>query len=375
MAQKPLLDYLETLPDPRLQAKCSHVLSEVVFMATCAMMCGFDTWSEITLFAKEREQWFRRWLSLPGGVPSHDTFNRVFAILPPDSLKSIFQEWVSDILDNDTLSGQLAIDGKALRATAKGKGANPVHMVNAWSTELGMCIGQQKVDQKSNEITAIPALLKLLELEGCLVSIDAAGTQMNTVDTILKKSADYLLAVKDNQPTLSAEVQARFQAYWDSTTTDTPGPGFSEQFDAQHGRKEHRRCWTLAVDEHLPICQTWKAKTIIAVQAERVNKGKGHDFVRFYISSRTLDANLALKATRLHWSVENLLHWTLDIAFDEDRLQARVGHAGENLAVIRQWILNMLKRNTSRTLSMENKRKLCCLNDDYLLESMGLFKL
>ncbi|WP_204797084.1 ISAs1 family transposase [Oceanisphaera litoralis] len=375
MAQKPLLNYLEMLPDPRLPAKCSHVLSEVVFMASCAMMCGFDTWSEITLFAKEREQWFRRWLTLPGGIPSHDTFNRVFAILPPDSLKAIFQEWIGDILDDEKLSGQLAIDGKSLRATAKGKGANAVHMVNAWSTELGICIGQQKVAQKSNEITAIPVLLQQLELAGCLVSIDAAGTQVNIADTILKRSADYLLAVKDNQPTLNAEVQTRFQAYWDSTTTDEPGPGFSEQFDAQHGRKEHRRCWVIAVDEHMPVCQSWKAKTIIAVQAERVVSGKGHDFVRFYMSSRVLDAATALKATRSHWSVENLLHWTLDIAFGEDQLQARAGHAGENLAVIRQWILNMLKRNTSRKLSMANKRKLCCLNDDYLFESMGLFKL
>lgn len=140
-------------------------------------------------------------------------------------------------------------------------------MVNAWSTELGLCIGQQKVAQKSNEITAIPALLQALELEGCLVSIDAAGTQVNIADTIIKKGADYLLAVKDNQPTLSAEVQARFQAYRDTTAVDIPGPEFSEQFDAQHGRKEHRRCWTIAVDEHVPICQTWKAKTLIAVQA------------------------------------------------------------------------------------------------------------
>ncbi len=275
-------------------------------MATCAMMCGFDTWSEITLFAREREQWFRRWLTLPGGIPSHDTFNRVFAILPPDSLKSIFQEWIGDILDDERLSGQLAIDGKSLRATAKGKGANAVHMVNAWSTELGICIGQQKVDQKSNEITAIPVLLQQLELAGCLVSIDAAGTQVNIADLILKRSADYLLAVKDNQPTLSAEVQARFQAYWDSTTTDEPGPGFSEQFDTQHGRKEHRRCWVIAVDEQMPVCQSWKAKTIIAVQAERVMNGKGHDFVRFYMSSRVLDAATALKATRSHWSVESV---------------------------------------------------------------------
>ena len=137
-------------------------------MAICAMMCGFDTWSEITLFAQEREPWFRRWLSLPGGIPSHDTFNRIFATLPPASLKSIFQAWIGDIMGDDKLVGQLAVDGKALRATAKGRGANAVHMVNVWSTELGMCVGQQKVADKSNEITAIPELLQLLELKGCL---------------------------------------------------------------------------------------------------------------------------------------------------------------------------------------------------------------
>ncbi|MGU5546824.1 ISAs1 family transposase [Aeromonas veronii] len=204
MALKSLLDYLESIPDPRNQAKCSHILSEVVFMAICAMMCGFDTWSEITLFAQEREPWFRRWLSLPGGIPSHDTFNRIFATLPPASLKSIFQAWIGDIMGDDKLVGQLAVDGKALRATAKGRGANAVHMVNVWSTELGMCVGQQKVADKSNEITAIPELLQLLELKGCLVSIDAMGTQVKIADTILKKSGDYLLAVKDNQPSLGA---------------------------------------------------------------------------------------------------------------------------------------------------------------------------
>ena len=165
-------------------------------MATCAMLCGFDTWTEIALFSKEREEWFRKWLSLPGGIPSHDTFNRVFAILPPDNLKSIFQDWIHDIIGNDKIAGQLAIDGKALRGAAKGRGGKTIHMVNVWSTELGMCIGQQKVAEKTNEIKAIPELLKMLELEGCLVSIDAAGTQVKIADAIIKKKGDYLLAVK-----------------------------------------------------------------------------------------------------------------------------------------------------------------------------------
>ncbi len=373
MAQKPLIEYLDSLDDPRLESKCSHVLSEVVFMATCAMMCGFDTWTEISLFAQEREKWFKKWLSLPGGIPSHDTFNRVFAILPPESLKSTFQAWLHDIIGNKKIAGQLAVDGKALRGAGKGRGKKTIHMVNAWSTELGMCIGQQKVEAKTNEITAIPELLKMLELEGCLVSIDAAGTQTKIVSAILEKNADYLLAVKDNQPKLCEEVQQHFQAYWDNTPTDELGPVFDDQFDKLHGRKERRRCWALAVDESLPLCQKWNAKVIIAVQAKRTLKNKTSDYVRYYISSRVLEAAAALKATRMHWSVENHLHWTLDIAFKEDQLQARSGFAGENLAVIRQWILNMLKQNKSRSLSMTNKRRLCCLNDDYLFESMGLF--
>ncbi|SQH77280.1 conserved protein of unknown function [Shewanella benthica] len=373
MSPKPLIEYLDSLEDPRLESKCSHVLSEVVFMATCAMMCGFDTWTEITLFAQEREKWFKKLLSLPCGIPSHDTFNRVFAILPPESLKSIFQEWVQDIIGNEKVTGQLAIDGKALRGAGKGRGNKTIHMVNAWSTDLGMCIGQQKIEDKSNEITAIPKLLKLLELEGCLVSIDAAGTQTKIASIILEKDGDYLLAVKDNQPKLCNEVKQLFQAHWDNSPTDEQGPAFDEQFDKLHGRKERRRCWVIAVDDSLPLCQKWKAKIVIAVQAERTLKNKTSDYVRYYISSRELKASAALKATRMHWSVENHLHWILDVAFKEDQLQARAGFAGENLAVIRQWILNMLKQNKSRSLSMANKRRLCCLNEDYLFESMALF--
>jgi predicted transposase YbfD/YdcC len=373
MSQKPLIEYLDSLEDPRLESKCSHVLSEVVFMATCAMMCGFDTWSEITLFAQEREKWFKKLLSLPCGIPSHDTFNRVFAILPPESLKSIFQEWVQDIIGNEKVAGQLAIDGKALRGAGKGRGSKTIHMVNAWSTDLGMCIGQQKIEDKSNEITAIPKLLQLLELEGCLVSIDAAGTQTKIASIILEKDGDYLLALKDNQPKLCNEVKQLFLAHWDNSQTDELGAAFDEQFDKLHGRKERRRCWVIAVDDSLRLCQKWKAKIIIAVQAERTIKNKTSDYVRYYISSRKLEASAALKATRMHWSVENHLHWILDVAFKEDQLQARAGFAGENLAVIRQWILNMLKQNKSRSLSMANKRRLCCLNDDYLFESMGLF--
>lgn len=375
MTSKPLLEQLEAITDPRLQAKCTHILSETVFMTIVAMLCGFDTWAQIHLFSTSRKSWFKELgLSLPGGIPSEDTFNRVFAILPPNELKGIFQDWLQDIVVNEKITGQLAIDGKALRATAKGRGKNSVHMVNAWSTELGICIGQQKVDVKSNEITAIPKLLETLAIEGCLVSIDAMGTQIKIASTIIKKGADYILPTKDNQPTLNEEVESHFVTLWETTTEDHIGHDFHEQFDNTHGRKERRRCWVIPVTNEMPICSDWKAKTLIAVQSERSCKGKSHDFTRFYISSRELDATAALNASRAHWEVENLLHWRLDVAFSEDQIKARAGYAGENLAVIRQWLLNMFSQNKTRKISMENKRKLCSINDEYLFDCMDRLK-
>lgn len=376
MTGRSLLEHTNTIPECRQSAKCTHNLSEVVFMALCAMMCGFDSWSEIALFAEERERWFRRWLTLPGGIPSHDTFNRIFAILPASELKRVFQGWLSDVLENRTISGQIAVDGKALRSTAKGRGkCAATHMVNAWSTEMGLCLGQCKVKTKSNEGKAIPTLLEMLELAGCLVSIDAAGTYQDNAEIILGKGGDYLFAAKDNQSNLTAEITAQFDALWQTVEVDVPGPCFSETHERGHGRTERRRCWVLPVTAAMPLCRDWRAKTIVAVQAERSDGKQGHDFVRFFLTSRAMDAATALAATRNHWAVENQLHWTLDIAFNEDNLGARVGHAAENLAVLRQWILNILKQNTSRKLSMANKRKLCCLNEDYLFECMGLFNL
>lgn len=372
-----LLEQFETLSDPREQAKCKHILSEIIFMAIIAVLCGFDSWTQIHLFAKTRKSWFTEFgLTLPEGLPSKDTFIRVFALLPPEELKGIFQSWLKDVMDNNGITGQIAVDGKALRATAKGRGANPAHMVNAWSTELGMCIGQQKVDEKSNEITAIPKLLESLEIQGCMISIDAAGTHKKTLKTIIDKGADGLLSVKGNQPNLMEEVEGEFNHLWSTTREedDRVGQGFFEQMEQSHGRKDRRRCWVLPITDDMVECNKWQAKCLIAVQAERGLKGKSHDFTRFYICTRELDAETALKATRAHWGVENLLHWTLDIAFKEDQVKARVGYSGENLAVIRQWLLNMLKHNTTKKISMENKRKLCSIDDDYLLDCIERLK-
>jgi predicted transposase YbfD/YdcC len=374
MAQRPLIDYLKNLPDSRHEEKCTYILSEVVFMAICAIFSNQDTWEQVALYSKERESWFKRWFELPYGTPSHDTFNRIFSLLAPEALRSVFSEWVQDFLGDSGIRGQVAIDGKAVRGAAKGKGGKTIHMVNAWASDLGLCLGQLKVDDKSNEITAIPELLKLLDLKGCLVSIDAMGTQKKIAEAITTKEADFFLPAKGNQKKLTEEIEDQFNTYWEQHPIDEESELFTETHDNAHGRQEQRRCWILPVSDETPVSNSWGAKCLIAVQSDRGEKQKSHSSVKFYICSRKITVKEALSASRKHWAVENLLHWSLDVSFGEDGCRTRQGFSGENLAVIRQLVLNILKQNTSRKLSMKNKRTLCVLNNDYLLECMAMVK-
>ena len=325
MAKRPLIDYLKDLPDSRHQEKCTYVLSEVVFMAICAIFSNQDTWEQVALYSKERESWFKKWFELPFGTPSHDTFNRIFSILSPEALRSVFSHWVQDFLADTELQGQVAIDGKAVRGAAKGKGGKTIHMVNAWASDLGLCLGQLKVDDKSNEITAVPKLLKLLELKGCLVSIDAMGTQKKIAKAIIAKAiiakeADFFLPAKGNQKTLAQEIEGQFNTHWDQHPEDNESELFTETHGSVHGRKEHRRCWILPVTDATPVSQSWGAKCLVAVQSDRAEKKKGHSSVKFYICSRKLTVIEALSASRQHWAVENALHWSLDVSFGEDAL-------------------------------------------------------
>ncbi len=374
MANKPLISYLESIDDPRQQEKCTYVLSEIVFMAICAIFCGQENWEQVALYCEEREEWFKKWFELPDGIPSHDTFNRLFSIMPPEVMQKVFREWVQDFLEHSPIKGQIEIDGKALRGAAKGKGAKTIHMVNAWASEHGICLAQRKVDDKSNEITAIPELLDLLDINGCLVSIDAMGTQKKIAKKILTGGADYFLSVKGNQKKLATEVNEVFDNYWLAQSVDCENIVFTEGFDEGHGRKEHRRCWVLPVTDETPLSASWNAESLVAVQSDRTNGDKFSSSIRFYICSRGLTAEEALRASRSHWSVENHLHWALDVSFGEDESRARQGYSGENLAVLRQLVLNILRQNTSRKLSLKNKRTLCVLNDDYLLQCLKMVK-
>ena len=346
-------------------------------MSVCAILCGADNWNSIRLFAEHKEGWFRKHLTLPGGIPVAITFNRIFASLDPEEFRKIFIQWIRDVLSGLNLSDSrvVALDGKTVKGSAWNKGEDAIHMVNAWCTELGLSLGQYKVDTKSNEITAIPELLKLLELTGSLVTIDAMGCQKKIATAILKKEADYLLAVKGNQKKLYSEVTQAFEQHWKDNPTDAPDHDFAEQKGKDHGRTEHRRCWVINEIAEDSSAALWQAKTIAAVQLDCCKNNKGKTLIRYFISSRQLSAEEVLQATRKHWLIENQLHWVLDVAFDEDRCRAREGYAAENLAVARQVTLNLLKLDTSVKAGIKNKRKTCGWNEDYMIKVLGLVDL
>ena len=258
---------------------------------------------------------------------------------------------------------------------SRDKSSSAIHMVNAWSTEAGISLGQCKVDSKSNEITAVPELLDKLAIKGCMVTADAMSCQKRIASKILKAKADYLLAVKNNQHKLYEELDRYFACYWQENPSDNPGQQqYSEQTDKKHGRKEHRRCWVLSDLSSCPVATQWQAKTIAAVQLDRAKGNKCRSFIRYFISSKIMTAEEALQTTRLHWQVENNLHWVLDVAFSEDQSRARKGNAAENLAIARQIALNLLKQDTTIKVGIKNKRKNCGWSEEYLGHILGLIK-
>jgi len=336
-------------------------------MVLCGLLVGADDWKSIARYAREKEAWFRHYLALPNGVPSYHTFNRVISLLPPDSFHALFTQWVqATLLENKAVTGVVPIDGKTQRGS-RTTHQNAIHTVNAWSTEAGICLGQLKTDDKSNEITAVPKLLDSLVLKGCLVTADAMSCQKTIAMKIRRQEADYLLGVKQNQRTLYNAIDQQFTAYWSAHPKDTPGtPVYSGQETVAHGRQEHRRCWVLAATHLSPQFTPWDISTIAAIQYDRVKGNRQQSDVRYFISSRSMTAETLLSATRQHWSVENSLHWVLDVAFNEDHSRARQGFAAENLATARQFALNLLKQDTTTDLGIGNRRKLCGWSQEYL---------
>lgn len=366
--------HFSKVSDPRIDRTKRHKLLDIICIAICAVICGADNWVEVENFGRQKEVWLRTFLELPNGIPSHDTFGRVFGLVNPGEFQRSFLEWVQAV--NQLTQGQvIAIDGKQLRGSHdQSSGKRAIYMVSAWAAANHLVLGQQKVNDKSNEITAIPELLKVLEISGCIVTIDAIGTQTKIARLIVEAEADYILAVKENQGHLYQDVTALFD--YDRRCNFQEAPyEYAKTVGKGHGRIEVRQCWSTSHPEYMESIRNrhnWKGlKSIIMIESERIVDGKSSVEIRYFISSLASDARRLLKAVRCHWGIENGLHWTLDIAFAEDQNRVRKDHGPENLAVIRHMAINLLKQEKTAKGGIKAKRLQCAWNEEYLLKVLA----
>jgi predicted transposase YbfD/YdcC len=357
------------LKDPRVNRTKKHSLGDILAIAICAVICGADGWVQVEEFGDCKKNWFATFLDLSNGIPSHDTFGRVFAALDPGAFEECFMKWIA-ALTTASAGRLIAIDGKTIRRsldTANGKAA--IHMVNAWCAANHMVLGQLATDDKSNEITAIPKLMELLDLRGAVVTIDAGGCHKKIARQIVQQGGDYLLQLKGNQGTLHKETVELFDQ---CLTDDCRGIAYSTALttDKGHGRIEQRRIWATTEIGWFAEKGKWEnLRSLIRVQAKRTVNGKTTREYRYYISSLPADsASRLLDYIRGHWGVENNLHWCLDISFREDECRIRQGHAAENFARLSRIALNLLKTEKTNGGGIKTKRLCCGWDHDYLLK-------
>ena len=354
------------LKDPRAAHSIEHQLIDILIITICATICGANDWEAIAQYGRTKQEWLKTWLELPNGIPSADTFNRVFARLKPAELQKCFMGWMQAV--QELTAGELInIDGKTLRgATEAGNSRSLIHMVSVWSASQRLVLGQIKVSEKSNEITAIPPLLKLLAIRGCLVSIDAMGCQTEIAKTIVEQGADYVLALKGNQGELHTDVAQLFTAARKQNFRNIEHQ-FHSTVSTGHGRIETRRYWTMGDTEYLIGAHKWSGlKSIGMVESQREMNGKVSIEQRYYILSIHSDVQRFATAVRSHWSIENQLHWILDVGFGEDAAQSCSGSSAENLAVIRHIGINLLSRDKESKVGVKTRRLQAGWDDNYL---------
>jgi len=362
-----------SLEDPRIDRQKLHSLMNMVIIAICATICGADSWVAIERFGNAKLSWFQSFLDLPNGIPSHDTFGRVFAALDPEQFARCFMSWVQSL--GELMQGEVvALDGKMLRRSMDTAAAkSPIYMVSAWAGANRLVLGQLKVDEKSNEITAIPKLLDMLMLEGSVVTTDALGCQKEIAQKVLDKGADYLLAVKNNQKTLARDLQSLFDEA-ELTSYRHVESDHVETVEKGHGRIENRRCVVISDPRYLFYLEGLKwpgLKAIVKLETKREIGEKSETHTRYYISSLPGDAAEILAAARGHWGIENSLHWILDIAFREDESRIRQGNAAENMARLRQIAHNMLSREKTAKCGIATKRLMAGWDESYLAKVLS----